>query len=465
MSLRKGSLWLAYEACGGGGRHGVERETLLRVADAVEESTDTLVAGMQANPHPLIHPRYREFESRRSKVVEYVRKVTNTFAKLVNDGYHSRTGSISQHYLDSYLLTDHGHLDNADFQSICVACVLLAVKVQEMRMPSLSLIGAHFVTDPRVIQRYEVVVLSGMRYQTHVITMWDHLQAWVRLFHTLPRCTLLDVAVAIDSTGTEEVVDLECFADARAADDATGPLRGLAALLEAAALNRSKSRPASAVGVGVGGWRHRHLRVLERAAHAGMTLALPEADPAHLSVLSVIPFSLADVLHPVNLERNAPQIYVYAQIKRGHFAEFPPAIVALACILVGAVMSRNYEQTLSRLFAMVGDMGPSRKGEHAWTQISRCFVALHKGAKEPFDEYIREQEAYERQKELEQQQQQQHEQQQQQQQQQLEQQQQQQLRMQQQQQLQQQQQQQQRYPPPPRQSLSPTHQQQQQQPQ
>ena len=357
MSLRKGSLWLAYEACGG--RHGVERDTLLRVADAVEESTDTLVAGMQANPHPLIHPRYREFESRRSKVVDYVRKVTNTFAKLVNDEYHTRTASISQHYLDNYLLTDHGRLDNADFQSICVACALLAVKVQEMRMPSLTLIGTHFVTDPRIIQRYEVVVLSGMRYQTHVITVWDHLQAWVRLFQTLPRCTLLDVAVAIDGTGAEEVADLECFADARAPDDAAGPLRGLAMLMEAAAVNRSKPRPAAQAASAAG--RHRHLRALERAAFADMTLALPEADPAHLSVLSVIPFSLADVLHCVNLERNAPQIYVYAQIKRGHFAEFPPAILALACILVGAVMSRNYEQTLSRLFAMVGDMGPPQK--------------------------------------------------------------------------------------------------------
>eukprot|EP01061_Rhynchopus_euleeides_P004818 TRINITY_DN1401_c2_g1_i2.p1 TRINITY_DN1401_c2_g1~~TRINITY_DN1401_c2_g1_i2.p1 ORF type:complete len:393 (+),score=99.41 TRINITY_DN1401_c2_g1_i2:309-1487(+) len=356
MSLSLGAVRLVHE-----GDRGQEvplsRAGILAKADEAQELVDTLAFGRTPPGESItVNPQNEEYAQKRQKVVDHIRKVTYTVARLANQTYPPRTSSVALHFVDT-VLHKLGYIDPKEFQTWGLCSVLLAVKVFERYSPDVSSLTQHFLIDAAELQMTELRLLKLVDYDLHITTTWDYLLCWVRVLEMHPRCTLMDLALM--AAPTPAVKDEYLFTDV-----AVKPLPYAGLLLRAADTSAK-----------YGGYTSKYLPLLERAMVKDMQLQVP-ASPVEREILDALPFSRDTLVSKDTLDHHTPRLYDFVLSNLSKFRSYPPSVLALCCLLVGSVQGRNYANAMERFKNTYMKHKPQPS---FLTSIPHCFLFLMDG--------------------------------------------------------------------------------------
>ncbi|KAI4366469.1 hypothetical protein MLD38_022343 [Melastoma candidum] len=118
----------------------------------------------------------------RNDAVEWIMKVHAFYS------FSAATAVLAVDYLDRFLLSCYGTLEGEKpwmTQLTAVACLSLAAKVEETRVPlllDLQVEDSSYVFEARTIQRMEVVVLSSLRWRMNPVTPLSFVDFAMRRF-------------------------------------------------------------------------------------------------------------------------------------------------------------------------------------------------------------------------------------------------------------------------------------------
>ncbi|CAL1396004.1 unnamed protein product [Linum trigynum] len=157
------------------------------------------------------NPLYRELES--SPNLARARQEAVDWILTVNSHYlfASLTAVLALNYLDRFLLTFHLQADKPWMtQLAAVACLSVAAKVEETRVPlllDLQVGESRYVFEPKTIQRMEILVLSALKWRMNPVTPMSFLDYMARrlgikdylCLQFVSRCERLIVSVISDS--------------------------------------------------------------------------------------------------------------------------------------------------------------------------------------------------------------------------------------------------------------------------
>ncbi|KAG5230718.1 cyclin-D1 [Salix suchowensis] len=102
--------------------------------------------------------------------------------------FRPETAYLSVNYFHCFMLSP---LKGWPLQLLAVACLSLAAKMEETRVPSLldiQLLEPRFLFKPSTVQRMELLVMSCLKWRLHIITPFSFLHYFIaKLPHLSPR--------------------------------------------------------------------------------------------------------------------------------------------------------------------------------------------------------------------------------------------------------------------------------------
>ncbi|CAI0389097.1 unnamed protein product [Linum tenue] len=157
------------------------------------------------------NPLYRELESSpflaraRQEAVDWILSVNSHYS------FANLTAVLALNYLDRFLVTFHLQADKPWMtQLAAVACLSVAAKVEETRVPlliDLQVGESRYLFEPKTIQRMEIMVLSALKWRMNPVTPLSFLDYMARrlglkdylCFQFVSRCERLIVSLISDS--------------------------------------------------------------------------------------------------------------------------------------------------------------------------------------------------------------------------------------------------------------------------
>ncbi|KAA8531554.1 hypothetical protein F0562_006263 [Nyssa sinensis] len=186
-------------------------------------SSNTLLSSFDSDDESFIVDLF-DLELEHMPEYEFVRQLGN-FHEVVTARYDSiiwmfkvhayynfrpRTAYLSVNYLDRFLSSNAlPQGERWPWQLLSVACLSLAAKMEETRVPlllDLQVLEPKFIFKPKTVQRMELLVMASLKWRLRVITPFDfvdHFTAKLQCFNTQFdqfRCIFSEVSDLILST-------------------------------------------------------------------------------------------------------------------------------------------------------------------------------------------------------------------------------------------------------------------------
>ncbi|KAJ8769359.1 hypothetical protein K2173_002563 [Erythroxylum novogranatense] len=111
--------------------------------------------------------------------------------------FRPETAYLSVNYLDRFLLSQTLPQEKGwILQLLAVACLSLATKMEERRVPlllDLQILEPKFLFTPSTIQRMELLIMNSLNWRLHIITPFNFLHYFIaKLPYLVPDCYTFD---------------------------------------------------------------------------------------------------------------------------------------------------------------------------------------------------------------------------------------------------------------------------------